>query len=436
MFENRFPIILIFVLIIVTGCGAGQYSLSDSGMTGRPSTSDEIITAEGEETPAAEDEEHFTIEDEYGIQGIHQTEEVIAAVCHDIYDEAVTEDMKDSLEATQKIVNHLGEMGYAAVDSENQVDMTNAEHVKRFCEQMDAGEEAEMAIIVVAGSGGFTEYDFYTEGGSVDIVRKYYRYMNGQLDNTSTGTYQAKLWQYTDEGYLLFEGIWLSEEYYVLVGSEVPERVALRVEPLNEECRELNRRYILPIGYGYNNMFLVDWSEDDFGELDFYDLFDIFYPLVTGRAVPYTADDDLNTGAVYRIAKEEFEVVVMSYFNIDSETLRPMATYLSEDEVYEYRPRGFYEAEYPEMPYPEVVGYTENDDGTMSLTVNVVYPNELTSKVYAHEVVIRPLDGGGVQFVSNRIIPSDKNTKQTWHVPRLTKEKWDEVYGKQGHSRS
>lgn len=408
MFKKRFPIILILLPIIVTGCGAERHTLPDSGMTGRP----------------------------YEVQESHQTEEVIAEVCHDIYGGAIMADKPDSLEVIQKIVNHLGEMGYAAVDSENQVDMTNAEHVKRFCKQVDAEEEAEMTIIVVAGLGGFTEYDFHTKDGSVDIVRRYYRYMDGRLDNTSTGTYRADLWQYTDEGYLLFEGTWQSEEYYVLVGSGVPEHIALRVEPLNEKCRELNRQYLLPIGYGQNNMFLVDWSEDDFGELDFYDLFDIFYPLVTGRAVPYTADDDLNTGAVYRIAKEEFEAVVMSYLNIDSETLRSMTIYLSEDDAYEYRPRGFYEAEYPEMPYPEVVGYKENDDGTMTLTVNAVYPNETASKVYAHEVVVRPLDGGGVQYVSNRIIPSDKNIGQTWHVPRLTKERWEEVYGEQEHSRS
>ena len=40
-------------------------------------------------------------------------------------------------------------------------------------------------------------------------------------------------------------------------------------------------------------MFLVDWSDDDFGELDFYDMFDVFYPIVNGNSVPYVADDNL-----------------------------------------------------------------------------------------------------------------------------------------------
>ena len=49
--------------------------------------------------------------------------------------------------------------------------------------------------------------------------------------------------------------------------------------------------------------------------------------------------------------------------------------------------------------------------------------------MYAHEVVIRPLDNGGVQYVSNRIIPSEDNYEATWHKPRLTEEQWEEMYG-------
>ena len=87
------------------------------------------------------------------------------------------------------------------------------------------------------------------------------------------------------------------------------------------------------------------------------------------------------------------------------------------------------EVEYPEYPYSEVIGYTENSDGTITLTANVVFPYSGNSKVYAHEVVIRPLEDGRVQYVSNRIIPSEDNSEETWHTPRLTAEEWEELYG-------
>ena len=110
----------------------------------------------------------------------------------------------------------------------------------------------------------------------------------------------------------------------------------------------------------------------------------------------------------------------MKYFNIDSETLQSKTVYYSEDSTYEYKPRGFEEVEYPEYPYSEVVGFTENSDGTITLTANVVFPYSGNSKVYVHEVVVRALEDGGVQYVSNRIIPSEENCEETWHMPRLT----------------
>ena len=103
--------------------------------------------------------------------------------------------------------------------------------------------------------------------------------------------------------------------------------------------------------------------------------------------------------------------------------------YINLYEIYYLKRHVFFEAEYPEYPFPEVVRYTENEDGTITLTVQVVFPYKSLSKVYAHEVVIRPLDNGGVQYVSNRIIPSEDNYEATWHKPRLTEGQWEEMYG-------
>lgn len=100
----------------------------------------------------------------------------------------------------------------------------------------------------------------------------------------------------------------------------------------------------------------------------------------------------MGVGAVYRIPKDDFESVIMAYFNIDSETLQSKTIYYAENETYEYKPRGFEEVEYPEYPYSEVVGFTENSDGTLTLTANVVFPYAGNSKVFAHEVVVRPLE--------------------------------------------
>ena len=355
--------------------------------------------------------------------------ENIAAVYRDIYDEAVEANTLGSLETLRRIVARLGENGYVAVDSENQVDMAGAEQIIEFCKAVDEKKNAKLTIIVIKNLG-FRKYDLETENGSVNIVRGYYQYdQNGCLQNRSTVRYPADIWQYTEEGYLLFEGSYFSTENYVLTLSDTPERTALRVLPLDEKCRELNRNYILPVGYGHNNIFLTDWDEEDFGDLDFYDIFDIFFPLLYKRPVPYVPDNNLGVGAVYQIPEETFENVIMTHFNIDREMLRRETAYLPEDSGYEYRPRGFYEVEYPDIPYPEVVSYTENQDGTITLIINAVYPNRNTSMAYSHRTVIRPINEGGFQYVSNQLIFLEDEYDIYWHSNRLTKEEWIEIYG-------
>ena len=378
-------------------------------------------------------EENTVSETVIDVQAIQEESEEdadeIISVCIDLYEKAEEENKLADLETIRSIVNRLGENGYSAVDSRNQINMTEPEKVVEFCEKVDAQEEAEITILEVSYLGGFVKYDLHAKDGNVDVVRSYYKYENGDMHREVTGSYQAEYWNYTDEGYLMFSGVWFSEELYVLTLSGAEEHTALRVQPLDETYRELSRKYLRPISFERNNMFIVDWSENDFGDLNFYDMYDILYPKVNGQYVPYVADDNLSVSAFYQIPKEEFESVIMKYFNIDSETLQSKTIYDSENLTYEYKPRGFEEVEYPEYPYSEVVGFTENNDGTITLTANVVFPYAGDSKVYAHEVVVRPLENGRVQYVSNRIIPSEDNYRETWHTPRLTLEEWEELYG-------
>ena len=378
-------------------------------------------------------EDEQVVESEIAVQdqqqNVKDNEDEIIEICSQLYKKASEENKIADLETVRIIVNQFGENGYPAVDSRNQIDMTEAEQVEWFCEMVDTQEEAEITIIEVSYLGGFVKYDLKTKDGNVDVVRSYYKYENGNMKREVTGSYQAEYWNYTEDGYLMFSGVWFSEELYVLTLSGAEEHTALRVQPLDETYRELSRKYLLPIGFEQNNMFIVDWSEDDFGDLNFYDMYDLLYPKVNGTYTPYVADDNLGVGAVYRIPKDDFESVIMAYFNIDSETLQSKTIYYAEDETYEYKPRGFEEVEYPEYPYSEVVGFTKNSDGTLTLTANVVFPYAGDSKVFAHEVVVRPLENGGVQYVSNRIIPSEDNYRETWHTPRLTAEEWEEIYG-------
>ncbi len=329
----------------------------------------------------------------------------------------------------KRVIQRLEEQGYAAIDSKNQINMVCADQAIDFCQAVEEKGQDDFMLTVISDTFQWIIYDFHCADGAVTVARNIYQYEDGDMQLEDSAVYTASDWKYTAEGYIMFSGSWYSEAYYLFALSDMQEKVALRVLPLDEKCRALNEAYMMPIGYVKNNMFLVDWSEDDFSTLDFYDLFDIFYHQIYGKEVPYEPSDNLGVGTVYQIPKVEFEHIMMAYLNIDSETLQQKTLYHTDTKTYEYRPRGFYEAEYPEHPYPEVVDYTENADGTITLLVNVVFPYEGLSKVFSHEVVVRPLENDGVQYVSNHVIPSEDNIEESWYKPRLTLAEWAEVYG-------
>ncbi len=66
------------------------------------------------------------------------------------------------------------------------------------------------------------------------------------------------------------------------------------------------------------------------------------------------------------------------YFNISAEILQTGTVFHTETQTYRYRTRGIvYDfAPTPYIPYPEVVSYIENQDGTITLEVNAVWPQK------------------------------------------------------------
>lgn len=411
-----FMAIIIFCISLPDLGGCGSAAGTGSG-TGAGSARMAGIMAEG------------TAAGERAVETV-KTEHIAAVYCA-VYEEALRTNTAGSLEIMRKMLAELGEKGYVAVDSGNQVNMVNPELLLRFCEAVESAEKAKLTVVVPACSGSFIKYDFETEMGIVYIVRGYYQYSDGDMQNRSIAAYFADVWQYTEEGYLFFKGSYYSEESYVLVYSDEPEYAAFRAAPLEERCRELNREYILPVGYQMNELFLTDWSEEDYAGIDFYDLFDVLYEEVNGRSNPYVMDTNPNIGTICHIPEAEFEGVIMRYFRIDRESLRARTAYLPQERAYEYRPRGFYELGYTNIPYPEVVDYEEKTDGTIELIVNAVFPYEKTAKAYVHKVVVRPLQEGGFQYVSNEILTPEEDNHIWWYSERLSEEAWREIYGEQ-----
>lgn len=241
--------------------------------------------------------------------------EEILEICSKTYAKAEKEGKLDDLEMIRDLIKELGEKGFTAVDSENQVNMTEYEKLIQFSEKAEAKKNGRMTVVEVAKGGSCIIRNMETHDGIVNMIRSYCIYENGKLKQSSEDIYRTESWEYTEDG------------------------------------------------------------------------------------------------------------------KISSEVLQSKTVYYPCEEVYEYKPRGLEETEYPEYPYPEVIGYVNNDDGTLTLKVQAVFPYRGVSKAYIHEVTVRDTKDGGIQYVGNRIIEPINNPEIRWHVPRLTRTEWEELYG-------
>lgn len=380
---------LFLTVFLLCGCGnSGQETATEV----KKAVQDWVM-AEGEQTKEVESRE-------------------IAECYREIYEKAMRENTLGTLDTWREIIACLGEAGYCAVDGDNQMDMVNAEQAELFCEQAASGQEAEITILTVRSNGDFVRYDLRAAKSDVNVTRSFLTWNGSTPETTSKETYQAHEWSYSEKGYLFFEK-------YQPAGFDGPSgHTAIRIRPLDQRCREYNRRWILPIGYSLNNMFLIDWDETDYTGLEFYDLFETMYRMKSGQFFAGIA----SAQGMYKILAEEFEAVFQSYFPIDIPTLRENTVYDENTDCYQYVPRGLYDsASTPYVPYPEVVAYQKNDD-VVTLTVDAVWPEKNLERAFSHEVCIRLLEDGSYQYISNRVLPSDENVEFSWYTERLGSE--------------
>ena len=344
----------------------------------------------------------------------------IADIFQDIYAQAFQSGSLDSLETQEEIVSLLGEEGYCVSDADNQINMENSEKLEDFLSAAGAGEEADATVLLVMEGGSVIYYDFQTQGGSISAQRCTLYWDSGSAKAGYYEIFTAEKWCYTESGYFFFD------QYRMPGYDGPPGEIGIRVKPLDSDCREYNRKYVIPVGYNRNSVLISDWSESDsFGSLNFYDLYDLMYRMKYGTEAPCPY---AYTGAEYEIPASEFDSVLQSYLNISSDTIRSRTVYYPESDTYQYRPRGLEDAEYPYSPYPEVTACETLADGTLKLTVQAVQTTKLTDQAVISELVVRPLADGSFQYVSNRVTKTTEGISGTWFTPRLTEDEWNYRY--------
>ena len=314
----------------------------------------------------------------------------------------------------------MGEKGWCASDADNQINMENSEILEDFLSAAEAGEEADATVLLVMEGGSVIYYDLQTQDGSISAQRCTLYWDDGSPKAGYYEAFTAEKWCYTESGYFFFD------QYRMPGYDGPPGEIGIRVKPLDADCREYNRKYVIPVGFNRNNVLISDWSEyDGFGSLNFYDLYDLMYRMKYGTEAPYPY---AYTGAEYEIPAAEFDSMLQSYLNISTDTIRSRTVYYPGNDTYQYRPRGLEDAEYPYPPYPEVTACETQADGTLKLTVQAVQTTNLTDQAVISELVVRPLADGSFQYVSNHVTGTTEGISGTWFTPRLTEDEWNYRY--------
>lgn len=350
---------------------------------------------------------------------ISKESEQLAEGFREIYEEKKDSGGKDTLEFRTQIIQAIGEQGYAAVDTDNQINMVHYGQIEDFCESAEEGEEAATVFFCVTEEGGWIRYDLETQNGDIDVTESSLRWENNSPEVYYYHEFEVVSWDYTDKGYLFLE------ESRPAGYDGAPGQKAFRIRPLDRSCREAYQTYIASVGYERNNLLITDWTEQDSKELDFYDLYERLYRAKYGEIVPYEAEE----GAEYNVPEEEIEEVLQSYFSVDRQTIREHMNYQPESGTFLYRPRGRHDGGSPYGPYPEVTGYKELEDGKIQLTVEAVWEMEMLDCAMKSELVVRPMEDGTFQYVSNRVIFREERMTNSWYKPRLTEEEWSNYYG-------
>ena len=107
------------------------------------------------------------------------------------------------------------------------------------------------------------------------------------------------------------------------------------------------------------------------------------------------------------IPKKEFESLIMEYLPVTAEQIQEYAVFDEENQTYLWeRPGCFnYAPAFFGTSLPEVVDIKENEDGTVTLTVDAVCDMVICDDaLITHELTVRFAEDGSFQYLGNHIL--------------------------------
>lgn len=409
MRQSIYIAISLLVILLVTGCADKERqsapdqedyiaTSTEQGMT----VNDPEPSGETSEESVEEQENPFTphsadLLSEEEKEQLQNTALTAAESVKELYKDSIIADTAHyssgvsefTSEQRKAVVEQLGNDGL--VSAAEDTNMQNPEKVEAFYTDYLNGQDSMVTVFDVQRDGLIGAVTFVFRKGQ---LQAYYIGIQWKEDGTpeiqSISTNNVAEIKLTEKGYFIYA--------YETVIAHGCIRQYWRISPLSEKCRELTKKYISGLSYLDLEVLAKDWDSSNAGDILAPSLYDAIYRIHTGKILP--SDTRM-------IPAEEYESVMTTYFPVTAEQLRERCGYDEDSDSYEYEK--MHVTQYP--PFGEVVDYTENADGTITLIVDGVWPDHNTDLAFRNTVVVQPFEDGTFRYLSNSLeeISPDRN---------------------------
>lgn len=284
-------------------------------------------------------------------------------------------------EQRSAVVKELGNNGYVSV--EDNTNMQNYEAVELFYEEYLNETDSLVTIYEVYRDGLIGAVTFIYRQGKLQTYYVGIRWQEGgipEIQGTSiSDVAEIKL---TEKGYFIYA-------YEELIAHS-SLRQYWRVKPLSDQCREFTQKYISELSYVNYNVLVTNWDSSNVEDILMPCMYEDIYRIYTGENLK-TENGEIPAG--------QYEKIMMTYFPVTAEQLRTHCGYNQTRDCYPYDM--IFSSPYP--PFGEVVDYTENTDGTLTLIVDGVWPDYNSDLAFTNQITVQPFEDGTFRYLSNFI---------------------------------
>lgn len=386
LFENIFFVAAGSFVILLLYFGCDKAISPEKEFSGEPQA-EESRENVGGSSYGKEIEEAVSILESEEQEQLQEAAISAAEGCADLYKDIKVLDTtfyqlgQRTKEQRRETVSRIGGLGFVSVSKG--INMENYEEVEMFYSRYSDGEDAQVTIYDIYGDGRFGCRTFLYRAGKLQVYYVEITWQEGGVPVLShTSVWDLDEIRLTEKGYFIYTNtIKISHgnlrEYY-------------RIKPLAEDCRELTEKYISGLSYIDYNLLTTDWNNSNVEEVIMDTMLGDIYHMHTGEYLKVYGG---------RVDAAIFEEIMTIYFPVTAEQLHHCCGYDADSNTYEC---DLFSAR-PYAPFGEVVDYTENEDGTLTLFVDGVWPDYNSDYAFTNQVVIQPYEDGTFCYLSNVI---------------------------------